>query len=264
MVPTVLLVCWCFCLLGPLGEMSQHRRLPAVKNWNKIKSHKLYNIIKLPFITYYQIFHYIRLVAFYRYSKSSIKPPLSNKPSVFRGGKLIRTPPPSLHPYSSQTIYVDWSVMVYSWGWKFIMSLVFGRMTSNFMYLIFWTLRSSYLWRLPQVNEILLTVTSTTHQSTLSPTRVFLLLVMRFAILNKPPLSFKPPPPLQKCLKNISPPGGLNGGFTVGVNTRSNSFILKPCLWQVKNIFNWRHGGHTLGVKLFPYVNDFFFSNTLA
>ena len=94
MVPTVLLVCWCFCLLGPLGEMSQHRGLPVVKDWNKIKSLKLYNIIKLPFITYYQIFHYIRLVAFYRYSKSSIKPPLSNKPSVFRGGKLIRTPPP--------------------------------------------------------------------------------------------------------------------------------------------------------------------------
>ena len=88
------------------------------------------------------------------------------------------------------------------------------------------------------MNEILLTVTSTTHKSTLSPTRVFLLLVMRFAILNKHPSLLRPPPPLQKCLKNISPAGGLNGGFTVGVNTRSTSFILKPCLWQVKNIFN--------------------------
>ena len=152
MVPTVLLVCWCFCLLGPLGEMFQHRGLPAVKNWNKIKSLKLYNIIKLPFTTYYQIFLYIRLVAFYRFRKSSIKPPLSNKPPLFRGGKLIRPPPPLFHPYSSQTIYVDWSVMVYSWGWKFILSSVFGRMTSNFMYLTFSTLHSSSLWRLPQAN----------------------------------------------------------------------------------------------------------------
>ena len=36
---------------------------------------------------------------------------------------------------------------------------------------------------------------------------VFLLQVMRFAKLNKLPLSIKPPP--QKCLKKISPPGGL-------------------------------------------------------
>ena len=147
MVPTVLLVCWCFCLLGPLGEMFQHRGLPAVKNWNKIKSLKLYNIIKLPFTTYYQILRYIRLVAFYRYRKSSIKPPPH---PLFRAGKLILPLP--FHPYSSQTIYVDWSVMVYSWGWKFILSLVFGRMTSNFMYLTFSTLRSSSLWRLPQAN----------------------------------------------------------------------------------------------------------------
>ena len=154
MVPTVLSVCWCFCLLEPLGEMFQHRWLPAVKNWNKIKSLKLYSIIKLPFTTYYQIFHYISRVAFYRYLKSSIKSPrpLSNKPSLFRGGKLIRPPPP-LYPYSSQIIYVDWSVMVYSWGWKFILSSVFGRMTSNFMYLTFWTLHSSSLWRLPQANK---------------------------------------------------------------------------------------------------------------
>ena len=51
-------------------------------------------MIKLPFITYYQIFYYIRLVAFYKYGKSSIKPPLSNKPPLFRWGKLISPPPP--------------------------------------------------------------------------------------------------------------------------------------------------------------------------
>ena len=91
-----------------------------------------------------------------------------------------------------------------------MLSLVFGRMTSNFMYLIFSTLHSSSLWRLPQANEILLTVTSTTHKSTLSLTRVYLLLVMHFAILNKPPsLLSHPPPPVQKCLKEISPPRGL-------------------------------------------------------
>ena len=45
--------------------------------------------------------------------------------------------------------------------------------------------------------------------------RFFLLQVMRFAKLNKPPISFKPPlsikppPPPQQCLKKISPPGGL-------------------------------------------------------
>ena len=51
------------------------------------------------------------------------------------------------------------------------------------------------------------------RKSTLSHTTVFLLQVMRFAKLNKPPLFFKPPlsikPPPQKCLKKISPPGGL-------------------------------------------------------
>ena len=47
----------------------------------------------------------------------------------------------------------------------------------------------------------------TTRKSTLAHTTVFLLQVMRFAELNKPPLSFKPPP--QNCLKKISPLGGL-------------------------------------------------------
>ena len=37
--------------------------------------------------------------------------------------------------------------MVYS-GWKFILFLVFGRMTSNFICLTLSTLRSSSLWRI--------------------------------------------------------------------------------------------------------------------
>ena len=49
------------------------------------------------------------------------------------------------------------------------------------------------------MNEILLTVTSTTHKSTLSPTRVFLLLVMRFAILNKLPSLLSPPRPFKSA-----------------------------------------------------------------
>ena len=43
---------------------------------------------------------------------------------------------------------------------------------------------------------------------------VFLLQVMCFAKLNKPPLSFKPPPP-SKVLEKKKPPWGLNRGFTV-------------------------------------------------
>ena len=64
------------------------------------------------------------------------------------------------------------------------------------------------------------------RKSTLSHTTVFLLQVMCFAKLNKPPLSFKPPlsikPPAQKCLKKISPPWGLNRGFMVHWNGEPN------------------------------------------
>ena len=60
----------------------------------------------------------------------------------------IKTPTPlPLHPYSSQKINLDWSVMVYS-GWRFILFLVFGCTTSNFMCLTFSTLCSSSLWRI--------------------------------------------------------------------------------------------------------------------
>ena len=69
------------------------------------------------------------------FRKSSIKPP-----------SLINHPP-SLHPYSTQTINMYWSVMVYL-GWKFMLFLVSSCMTSNFMCLTFSTLCSSSLWRI--------------------------------------------------------------------------------------------------------------------
>ena len=99
------------------------------------------------------------VVHYSKYRKPSIKstlsnkpPPLSKKPPLFRGGKSISPPLPLLLPYSlfctkKLTINVDWSVMVYS-GWKFILFLVFGRMTSNFICLTFSTLCSSSLWRI--------------------------------------------------------------------------------------------------------------------
>ena len=67
------------------------------------------------------------------------KPPLSIKPPPL-------PLPQSLFFIKKLTINVDWSVMVYS-GWKFILFLVFGPMTSNFICLTFSTLRSSSLWR---------------------------------------------------------------------------------------------------------------------
>ena len=83
-----------------------------------------------------------------------LSPPLSNKPPLFRGGKLISLPslssphPHPLHPYSSQTINMYLTLMVYS-GWKFILFLVFGRMTSYFMCLTFQlSLCSCSLWRI--------------------------------------------------------------------------------------------------------------------
>ena len=98
--------------------------------------------------------------------------------------------------------------MIYS-GWKFILFLVFGGMTSNFLCLTF---------------SICALALCTTRKSTLSHATVFLLQVMHFAKLNKPPLSFKPPlsikppPPPSKVLEKNKPPGGLNRGFTVNGN----------------------------------------------
>ena len=78
-----------------------------------------------------------------------LSPPLSNiyPPPLFRGGKLISppsllSPPPPLHTYFSQTINVEWSVVVYS-GWKFPLFSVFSPMTFNFMCWIFSTFCST-------------------------------------------------------------------------------------------------------------------------
>ena len=90
--------------------------------------------------------------------------PILSPPSL-----LSPPPSPSPNPYSSQkklTINVNWSVMVYS-GWKFILFLVFGRMTSNFICLTFSTLRSSSLWR---IGTIFLSLDKTVYrQGTTSP-----------------------------------------------------------------------------------------------
>ena len=83
------------------------------------------------------------------------------------------------------------------------------------------------------------------RKSTLSVTTVFLLQVMRFAKLNKPPPSFKPSlsikPPPQKYLKKISPPGDLiedlrychirnvTGGRVCGVRADLRSLVLISC-----------------------------------
>ena len=80
------------------------------------------------------------------YRKFSIKSPSQISPPS------LLNPPPLPLPQSlfftkKLTINVDWSVMVHS-GWKFILFLVFGCMTSNFICLTFSTLRSSSLWRI--------------------------------------------------------------------------------------------------------------------
>ena len=77
--------------------------------------------------------------------------------------------------------------------------------------------RKAYFWRIRILFLLLLGSQSdlntfdsdfncTTRKSTLSHTTVLLLQVMRFAKLNKPPLSIKPP--LKKCLKKYAPPPG--------------------------------------------------------
>ena len=92
--------------------------------------------------------------------------------------------------------------MVYS-GWKFILFLVFGRMTSNFICLTFSTLRSSSLWR---IVTIFLSLDKAVYRpGTTSPSSRNLAPVAK---LNKPP---------SKVLEKNKPPGagGLNRGFTV-------------------------------------------------
>ena len=100
--------------------------------------------------------------------------------------------------------------MVYS-GWKFILFLVFGRMTSNFfMCLTFSILCSSSLWRI--VTIFLLLEKAVKRPVTTSPSGETLVPLMHFAKLNKPPLSFKPPSllsPPSKVLEKNKPLGGL-------------------------------------------------------
>ena len=157
------------------------------------------------------------------YRKSSIKPPLSNKPPPPFQRRKVNKPPSLLSPplplpqslffTKKLTINVDWSVMVYS-GWKFILFLVFGRMTSNFICLTFSTLRSSSLWR---IVTIFLSLDKAVYRpGTTSPSSRNLTPVAK---LNKPPslLSpplYWPPPPPSKVLEKNKSPGGLKVGLS--------------------------------------------------
>ena len=76
-----------------------------------------------------------------------------------------------------------WSVKVYS-GWKFILFLVFGRMTFNFICLTFSTLRSSSLWR---IGTIFLSLDKTVYRpGTTSPSSRNLALVGENSKLQPP------------------------------------------------------------------------------
>ena len=94
--------------------------------------------------------------------------------------------------------------MVYS-GWKFILFLVFGRMTSNFMCWTFSTLCSSSLWTIGTI-FLLLEKAYNTRELTQGRHRETLLPLMRSAKQNKRPPSFKPH--LKNAWKKKAP-GGL-------------------------------------------------------
>ena len=113
--------------------------------------------------------------------------------------------------------------MVYS-GWKFILFLVFCRMTSNFICLTFSTIRSSSLWRIVTI-FLLLEKAVIPREPQVRP-REPLLLLMRFAKLNRPPSLLRPPPPPTSSEKN-KPPGGLIEDLRYAKRHRS----LQP--WQV-------------------------------
>ena len=53
-------------------------------------------------------------------------------------------------------------------------------------------------------------------------------------MMKPPPLSIKPPP--QKCLKKVSPPGGLNRGFTV---IGSLYPVRSPCTDRYLDLFSF-------------------------
>ena len=72
---------------------------------------------------------------------------------MLRGGLCKNQPPPPppmlILIYHKKNQRLTWSdQLCFNSGWKFILFLVFGRMTSNFIYLTFSTLRSSSLWRI--------------------------------------------------------------------------------------------------------------------
>ena len=121
-------------------------------------------------------------------------------------GKLISPPllslPPPLHPYSSQTINVYWSVKFYS-GWKFILLLVFGVMTSNFMCLTFSTWRSSIssLWRIVTQIFLLLEKDSITPGNHKSVLREKPCSRWCFSLYLIPHSLLSPPPPPSKVLE---------------------------------------------------------------
>ena len=95
--------------------------------------------------------------------------------------------------------------MVYS-GWKFILFLVFGRMTSNFICLTFSTLRSSSLWRLVTI-FLLSEKAYNTRELTQGRHRETLLPLMRSAKQNKRPPPLLSPP--SKMLEKKKASGGL-------------------------------------------------------
>ena len=84
-------------------------------------------------------------------------------------------------------LHLDRSAMVYSRVGSSDLFLILGCMTSNFLYLSFSTLHSSFLWR--------------------ADTTIFIK-------LNNPPLSNSTPPPPNR-FEIYKPPGVVNRGFTV-------------------------------------------------
>ena len=72
-------------------------------------------------------------------------------------------------------LYLDLSAMVYSSVGSSDLLLILGCMTSNFLYLSFFTLHSSFLWRADTT-----TISAKLNKPPLS---------------NKPLVSIKPPPP---------------------------------------------------------------------
>ena len=134
--------------------------------------------------------------------------------------------------------------MVYS-GWKFILFLVFDRITSNFMCWTFSTLRSSSLWRIVTIFLLLEKVEkrpiTTLHKSVLEKT------CSRWYIsLNKT----IPHPSSKNCTwkkKKFSPSGGLNKGFTASKMLRTR-FQFQSTPRNIGNLFK-------MADRRFPFLS---------